>query len=95
MRVTVPEDYGWLRSHDDAAACLRAAAPGARVEIYRPPLRHWAQRTSEKSRAYRLTLERVGHAHPLSAGDAYALPCPAENLERRVRELIAQALNTG
>jgi hypothetical protein len=85
--VTEPDT---LRTHDDARALLTYAVPGARVEVYRPPLRHWAQRNSERSRAYRITVRRHG-AEVACVEGSYALPCDALRLATHAREQVARA----
>lgn len=69
----------WLRTHDDALDLLRAAVPGAVVEL--APTRAGG----EGARAYQITL--VGARIRVSGGDTYHLPCLAAPIARRAREI--------
>jgi hypothetical protein len=75
----------WVHTHDAMADLIRAAAPGARV-TFRP-----VARGSDKSRAYSITVERLGR-EPVNVADAYALPCAVEPVRAHVRDLLSRAL---
>lgn len=79
--ITAPDD-GVLRTHDDAAALLRAAAPGATVRVLR------IRGEGDKVRRYEVCLDRVGRA-PVHQTATYGLPCPAEPLRAHVARLLA------
>ena len=61
-----------LRTHDAARAVLTYAACGARVRIYRPPLRSLHTPNGEGTRCYELALPRLGR-QPVVAVGSYAL----------------------
>lgn len=88
VRVTARDDE-WLRTHDEAQACLRYAATGARVRFWRPTPKDFTERTSDKTCSYSVELERLG-AEPLVVLGAYALPCHAARLAANVRERLEQ-----
>lgn len=84
-------DREWLRTHDDAAAVLRYAAPGARVRIEPLAPTHGAfDPAVSRSRRYVLTLEHMGQ-RPLHVADVYTLPVEPDALRARVASLLASA----
>lgn len=88
MRFTAVDD-GMLRTHDDVAQCLRYAIPGATVVF--DPLR-WSKRPQvlRGSREFTVVLDGAPH-HAINALDTYSLPCKADPLIRRVRDLAESA----
>lgn len=88
--MVTTHDDDVLRSHEEAAACLRYAVPGAHVDIYRPPLRHIGQRNSERSMAYQIIVRRSGCEDVCVLG-SYSLPCEAAPLATHAREQVAKA----
>lgn len=73
-----------IRTHDAMRDLINSVAGGARVELHR------VARGDDACRAYTLTLTALGR-EPVNVGDSYALPCPAANIRRRVRELLYAA----
>jgi hypothetical protein len=69
-----------ITTHDAARDLLRYAAPGVHVEV----LPVWPPAAS--ARRFRVRLHDVGD---LSELDTYSLPCEADRLARRVRDLAA------
>jgi hypothetical protein len=74
----------FVHTHDGMRDLLRAAAPGARVEL-RP-----VARGTDKARAYSITLARHGR-EPVNVADAYALPCRADVIRAHVHQLLDRA----
>lgn len=89
--VTAPDD-GWLRTHDEARELLTYAVPGARVTLA-PVAGPGTPKGAAQARRYQITVRRIGH-DPLPTADTYTLPCLAEPLARRARELADHALRT-
>jgi hypothetical protein len=87
--LTSPDD-GLVRSHEEARAVLTYAVPGACVSIYRPRLQDVRQHTTERSRAYTITVRRMGREDAAVIG-SYTLPVAAERLARHAREQVAKA----
>lgn len=83
-------DDGLVRTHDEAQALIRDAVPGARVafeHIARPD----SIGTDARARRYVVLVERAGFRR-VTDGDVYSLPCVAERLARRAREVADLAL---
>lgn len=89
LRVTAADD-GMVRTHDDAVACLKYAALGARVRI-EPVREPGSTRTNNSTRRYELLLPCLNGA-VVTEGDVYKLPIPAEVLQRRAREVAEHAM---
>ncbi len=87
--IMAPDD-GWLRTHDEARDLLTYAVPGARVTFSRVA-RPGTQQGNAQARRFQITVRRVGR-EPLETFDLYTLPCLAEPLARRARELADHAL---
>lgn len=91
MKVTQVEST-ILRSHEEVAQVLRYAVPGARVDIRRPQLRHWAQKNTERSRCYFVSVRPHGRAEACVDG-AYSLgTMTAESLAKMVRNQVEEKL---
>ena len=88
--LIVARDDGIVRTHDEAAALLDSAAPGALVYLDRRPKPTVRERAYEASRQYSVVLPEARHVTP-STCDVYTLPCRADALARRVRELADAA----
>ena len=74
----------FIRTHEAMADLLRYSATGARVELRR------VRRGSEAARAYSITIDRHGR-DPINVADSYVLPCDAESIRQRVRQLLDSA----
>lgn len=85
-----PTEDGFLRTHEAAADVLRQAVPGARVEIRRPALKHWAQNNTERSRAYEIWLPNDTRS-PVLLG-SYSLPIEADVLAQNARDELNKRL---
>jgi hypothetical protein len=91
--TVMAKDDGWVRSHEEAATLMRYSALGATV-IIDPLVTAQSKRPDMLSATRQFTL--VLDAAPylaVNARDFYTLPCKANRLGARVRELcnIAQA----
>lgn len=84
MSVTVIDD-DWIRTHDEARDALKYSAIGATVIIERIEREH-----TPEVRQFTVVVD-AAPGHAVSAADAYALPCLAEPLMRRVRTLCDRA----
>lgn len=78
-----------VRTHDDALALLRYAVPGAIVELA-PIWRPGSSQDEARTRRYTITVPAARVR--VSDGDVYSLPCLAEPLARRARELADACL---
>lgn len=87
--ITTTDD-NWCRTHDDVRDLLIYAVPGARVTLTPVALPGSTMRNAG-SRRYEVAVPRVGRVLPPTA-DVYTLPCRAEPLARRARELADYAL---
>lgn len=89
MTVTARDDE-WCRTHEDVQQLLTYAVPGARVTLTPVALPGSTMRAAG-SRRYEVKVPRIGVEPPPTA-DVYTLPCRAEPLARRARELADYAL---
>lgn len=90
MRVVATDD-GEVRSHEEAAAVLRYAVPGAVVTVRRPRLKTLHERTSERARVYEIALPQLTR-QPVVAVGSYALPLPAADLAAHARAEVEKRL---
>jgi hypothetical protein len=88
--VITTRDDNWCRTHDEVRDLLTYAVPGARVTLTPVALPGSAVRNAG-ARRYEVTVPRIGVELPPTA-DTYTLPCRAEPLARRARELADYAL---
>lgn len=88
MRVTAMDD-GLVRTHEEAAQLIRYAALGATV-VFDPLKRSKRAHTVQASREFTLVLDAAPD-HAVNACDIYSLPCKANKLAQRVRELCDTA----
>ena len=87
--ITAPDD-GWLRTHDEVRELLTYAVPGAAVTLS-PVAIPGTAAGNARARRYQIAVRRIGRA-PLPTADTYTLPCLAEPLARRARELADHAM---
>lgn len=90
MRLTATDD-GMVRTHDDLAALLRYALPGARVRLERladDP----RPETVRRARRVVLEMERIGGT--VSAVDIVSLPVRADAIARRFVTLADSTVAT-
>lgn len=89
MRITTTDD-DWCRTHDDVRELLTYAVPGARITLAPLALPGSTMRAAG-SRRFEVAVPRIGVELPPTA-DTYTLPCRAEPLIRRARELADYAM---
>lgn len=83
-------DDGLVRTHDEAQSLIRAAVPGARV-VFDRIARPGDAGTDSRARRYTVLVERAGWRR-VTDGDVYSLPCVAQALARRARDVADAAL---
>lgn len=84
MKITALSD-GWVRTHEEAANLLRYAALGATV-VFDPLRRAKTRQAIESTREFTIVLDAAPH-HAVNHTDMYSLPCKADRLAARAREI--------
>ncbi len=81
------DDPAFVQTPDDAHAILRDAVPGARVSVRRPPMIHWAQGNTDRTRVYDIRVPRLGRNELIVTG-SYSLPIEADALAKHARDEV-------
>lgn len=84
-------DDGVLRTHDDAEQLLRYCVTGAKVRVFKRPLKRWDERVLERGRTYEITVAPHGR-ETLAVLGSYSLPVRAEQLAMDARKQVESAL---